>query len=199
MAGSRWPGPTWWCPRWAGNSASGWRPRPPRWARGTRSSPFRSTDWRRHCGRARRGYPPWAAGWTRTWPTSWPQRRPAGTPAAFCVRTGRSGLMERVDDVDHEHQGVVALDAGLGRAGFAVTLSRRDGEHHPAARGLADQARVPAGDDLLGRCADDEAERRARRPRRAEDLLGPPDVADILRDDVVALGDLRAVALDQRL
>jgi hypothetical protein len=88
------------------------------------------------------------AGWTRTSLTSWPQRRPAGTPAACCAKS--LALLERVDDVDHEHQGVVALDAGLGCAGAAVALGRRDGEHHPAAHGLADQALVPARDDLLG-------------------------------------------------
>src|SRR2546430_17740531 len=106
-------------------------------------------------------------------------------------------VLERVDDVDHENQGVVALDACLGRAGAAVALGRRDGEHHPAAHGLADQALVPARDDLLGRRADDEAERRARRPGGAEDLLGPPDVAGGLPDDVIALGDLRAIPLEQ--
>src|SRR6266705_1977096 len=112
-----------------------------------------------------------------------------------------SGLapLERVDDVDHEHQGVVALDAGLGRAGAAIALGWRDGEHHPAAHGLADQALVPARDDLLGRRGDGKAERRARRPGGAEDLLGPPDEARVLRDDELALGHLRALALDQRL
>ena len=100
---------------------------------------------------------------------------------------------------DHEHQGVGALDARLGLPGTAVTLGRRDGEQDSAAHGLADQGLVPARDDLLGRRADDEAERRSRRPGGAEGLLGPPDVADVLRDHVLALDDLRAGALDQRL
>src|ERR1700760_920493 len=125
---------------------------------------------RRRCGRARPGCPPWAAAWTRTSPIFWPQRRPAGTPAACCAKS--LAVLERVDDVDHEQQRVVALYAGLGPPGAAVALGRRDGEHHPAADGLADQALVPAWDDLLGRRADGEAERRARRPGGPEAFLG---------------------------
>jgi hypothetical protein len=40
---------------------------------------------------------------------------------------GRRGRRERVDDVDHEHQRVGALDAGLGGPGLAVALCGRDG------------------------------------------------------------------------
>src|ERR1700722_17074710 len=116
----------------------------------------------------------------RTWLISSPQRRAAGTPAAC------SALLEGVDDVDHEHQAVGALDARVGIPGRAVAFSRRDRDPHPAAYGLYLQALVPARDHLLGRRADEETKRRSRRPGRPEDRLGPPDVTGVLRDDELA-------------
>ena len=76
------------------------------------------------------------------------------------------------EDVDHEHQGVGAADAGLGVAGRAVALVGRDHEQHPGADGLADEALVEAGDELAG--ADDEVGRRAALPRAVEHRAAAP-------------------------
>src|ERR1035438_6794162 len=106
-----------------------------------RSSPCPSTALRQRCEPARRHYRRWAAAWTPTLPISSPPRRPAGTPAACCARLAR---LESVEDVDHEHQRVGALDARLRLPGTSVTVSRRNGAQHAAAHGLALQALVPA-------------------------------------------------------
>ena len=84
-----------------------------------------------------------------------------GSPSGGLPPTGRerSGGGE---DVDDEHQGVGAADAGRRVAVGAVALVGRDHEQHPGADGLADEALVPAGDELAG--ADDEVGRLRRAP-----------------------------------
>src|SRR4051794_16372470 len=53
-------------------------------------------------------------------------------------------------DVDHEHQRIGALDAGLLVAGLAVAELGRDREHDPGADRDPFQRLVPALDDLAG-------------------------------------------------
>src|SRR3984957_20397628 len=142
---------------------------------------------------------PGASGGPRVFPRGsggWPARQP---PAARGWGRLLGGGLERVDNVDDEDQRVLGGDAGLRLTGAPVGVLRRDDEHDPAAHGLARQAGVPPGDHLLRRRADDEAERGTRGPGGVEDLLGPPDVTGVLGDDELALGHLRAAALDQRL
>ena len=97
-----------------------------------------------------------------------------GAPRGQHRQEADDGL-DGTEDVDHEDQGVGALDARLGAAGLAVAVSGRDDQHDPAAHGLADQALVPAGDDLARGGPDGEAERLAPAPRGVEYLAGPPD------------------------
>src|SRR4051794_41104856 len=97
-------------------------------------------------------------------------------------------------DVDHEVQRVGPLDAGLGVAGLAVALGRRDREHDPAADLDADQGLVPARDDL----ADADGERRgALAVALVERLLGVVDLAEVVDADRLALLDRGALALDE--
>src|SRR5258708_35936498 len=99
------------------------------------------------------------------------------------------------EDIDNEDKGVGALDADLGGARLAVAVGRRDDEHYAAANCLADEASIPALDDLAGAVV--ERERLRARPRGVEDLARPPDHAGVLDDHIVATGDLRAGALDE--
>src|SRR6202034_1222542 len=98
------------------------------------------------------------------------------------------GAVDRVQDVHDEYERVGALDPGRRLAGRPVAVLRRNDQHHPAAHRQAEQALVPAGDDLLWRRADLEAERRAPGPGGVEDGAGPPVQADVLGDDFLALG-----------
>src|ERR1039458_4776958 len=64
------------------------------------------------------------------------------------TRYSGRGVAGCAEDVHHEDQGVGALDARRGVAGLAVSLGWRDHQQDPAANGDADQALVPAGNDL---------------------------------------------------
>src|SRR4051794_30852050 len=105
--------------------------------------------------------------------------------------------VERVLDVDDEHQRVGALDTRLRVALLAVPPGRRDGELDPAAGLLARQGVPPAVDDAVLRELDDQ--RRLTVVGVVEDLGRAPDLAEVVGLDVVALGDGGAAARDDRL
>src|ERR1700722_20855590 len=103
-----------------------------------------------------------------TSPISCPARRREGMPLPFWGRkadavtpdcpglrrhedTWCPGLLPggvRGENIDGEDEGVGALDASLGGTRAAVAVSRRDDEHHAAANLAAEQAVIPALDDL---------------------------------------------------
>jgi 2-polyprenyl-6-methoxyphenol hydroxylase-like FAD-dependent oxidoreductase len=127
-------------------------------------------------------------------------RVPEDVPGLLAVLRGAAPTGRALvggEDVDHEDQGVGALDAYLRGPGGAVTLGRRDDKQHAAADGLADKAGVPALDDLA--LADRDGQRRLARPGGVEDLSGPPVHPGVLGRDLLALLDDRSGALDQGL
>src|SRR3982751_850853 len=65
-------------------------------------------------------------------------------------RTCRISCSGGPDDVDHEVQGVGALDTRVRRALLAVAVLRRDRQQHLAADVPADQGLVPALDHRTG-------------------------------------------------
>src|SRR6516225_6469956 len=204
-AGWPWPAPTSWCRCSTASSAPWWPGRRSSWPSGTTWSACRPADCWRRWRPARSRCPRWAAAWTRTAPISLPRPRRDGTPRPCWAERPRPGAGSAVrpavgaQDVHHEDQRVGPLDVRLRAAGLAVAVSRRDDQHHPAAHGLAGQARVPALDDLAGAGADGEAEWLAPLPGRVEHGTVAPDRADVLDHDRVAGGHGRAGALDQDL
>src|SRR5690606_27562048 len=101
------------------------------------------------------------------------------------------GASAGVEDVDDEDQRRAARD----RADLllAVPEVRRDDEEHLAAHGVADDAGVPALDQLPG--AHLEAQRHAGGPRGVE-LGAVPQPAAVLGEHLVALLNGLALALD---
>ena len=101
-----------------------------------------------------------------------------------------------VDEVDDEDERLARLDRAAGAA-VAVGQVRGDGEPAAAADLHADDALVPAADDLAD--AEAEVQRRAAVPRRVELLAGGVGHADVVRRDGVAGAGLAAVALGEVL
>src|SRR5690606_19662878 len=97
-----------------------------------------------------------------------------------------------VEDVDDEDERRAAGD-GVARALVAVAELRRDDEEDLAADGLADDAGVPALDELPGPGL--ERQRVAELPRGVEHRP-VPQPAGVVGVDVVALLDRLAGALD---
>src|SRR5690606_23065921 len=96
-----------------------------------------------------------------------------------------------VHEVDDEDERLAALDRAAG-ATVAVAQVRRDGDLAPAADLHAEQALVPALDDLAD--TDREVERLTAVPRRVELLARGPGDADVVRGDLPTGGRLLALA-----
>src|SRR5690606_21347494 len=124
---------------------------------------------------------------------SGPCRHCAAYAGARPEQAGRGpGASAGVEDVDDEDQRRAARD----RADLllAVPEVRRDDEEHLAAHGVADDAGVPALDQLPG--AHLEAQRHAGGPRGVE-LGAVPQPAAVLGEHLVALLNGLALALDR--
>src|SRR4051812_41726641 len=110
--------------------------------------------------------------------------------ARGATRWVRSGDVDQVDDED---QGLAALDRRAGPP-VAVAQVRRDDDLAAAADPHAQQALVPAGDDLAD--AELEAQRLTAVPGRVELLAGRVRDADVVSEHRAARGGLPALADD---
>src|SRR6476469_1570758 len=96
-----------------------------------------------------------------------------------------------VEQVDHEDEGLSGADDRAGAA-VAVTEVRRDDQAATAADLHADDAAVPAGDDVAG--TEGEREALAAVPGRVEFLAAGVRDADVMHDGRAAMGRLGTAA-----
>src|SRR5215213_1851528 len=99
--------------------------------------------------------------------------------------TCRTSCSGGPDDVDHEVEGVGALDACIRGARLAVAVLWRDRHQYLATDMLADQCVVPALDHRT--CADLEGGRGVAAEGLVERLLAVVHLAEVSREDGLAL------------